>query len=245
MRRLTWVIPYYRNKPMLEEVHMKNLAEYDDEVLQHLTVLYVDDGSPEEDRPDEVLAAQPARVRKSLRLLRVLEDIPWNQHGARNLGAKQAKTRWLMVTDMDRILLAHDMRILLTRKLQAQYHYKPLSTKMHKTLPRSDTGPRAPYNQFICTKGKFWEAGGYDEDYCGTYGGDAPFLRALEKVAPLQRLTNVRMFRYNRWMGLLSNTETLVRNREEYSARIKAKRANDDLVPKNHIRFKWVEVDLA
>lgn len=242
MRPITWIMPFYRNAPMLA-VHIENWSLYPADVLAGLTIILVDDGSPEADRPDELLRAAPKAVRDRVRLLRVLVDIPWNQHGARNLGAKVAANEWLLVTDIDRILLAHDMRALMSVKLKTSRYYKPWGVRMHVKLPKADP-EKGPYNQFLVHRSVYWKAGGYDEDYCGCYGGDRQFLEALGKVAKRTRLDSARMYRYNRYVVPGANTEGLDRSTKELARRKAQKIARGDTVARNPIRFKWREIKL-
>lgn len=245
MRELSIVIPFYRNLPMLA-LHLENLSSVEIPVMRQLTIFLIDDCSPADERPDVMLRNANDEVRSRIRLLRVLDDIPWNQHGARNLGAKLCKTHWLLVTDIDRIVPAHDLRILVTRKLDDSKHYKPLQYRMRPLLPLAELSARAPYDQFLCTRRAYWKAGGYDEDYCGSYGGDGPFLKELEKRAPLERLADVRMFRYNRHVLDGANTATLDRDAgaKLYRSRYRDKHSRGDITPRNPIRFRWNEVKL-
>lgn len=241
-RPLTWVIPYYRNAPMLE-VHVRNWSALRADILERLTVILVDDGSPEADRPDAILRAAPPAVRDRVRLLRVLVDIPWNQHGARNLGAYVADDGWMIVADIDRVLLQHDLDVLQRVKLSTSRWYKPWGVRMHATLLAADP-PKGPYNQFVVHRSTYWKAGGYDEDYCGCYGGDRQFLESLAAVAKLTRLESVRMYRYTRYTVAGANTEGLDRSTEEFARRKADKIARGDVVPRNPIRFPWEEVRL-
>ena len=244
MRFISWIIPFYQNRPMLE-LHLTSLRSVELEVLRHLTIFLVDDCSPEAERPDIQVRNMPDEIRKRIRVLRVLDDIPWNQHGARNLGAKLAQTDWLLMTDIDRLVPAFDLRTLVTRKLDARRHYKPRQYRMRPDfVPISELNKRAPLNQFLCMRETYWAIGGYDEDYCGTYGGDGPFLRALNKVAPLDRLNDVRMFRYSRHVLDGANTANLDREkgRADYSKIYTKKHAAGNIKPRNPIRFRWTEV---
>ena len=228
-------------------LHLENWSSFEPAVLEHVTVFLVDDGSPKDERPDSMLRSAPTNVRKRIRLLRVEDDIPWNQHGARNLGAKLAKPGWLLMTDMDRIVPAHDMRILLTRELHPSRYYKPLQYRARPNgMPLSELTERAPFNQFVCTRKAYWRAGGYDEDYCGSYGGDAPFLRALMRHAKFTRMTDVRMIRFNRHVLEGANTADLdrVAAAAEYSRRFHDKQKHGRTASVRPIRFPWTEVKL-
>lgn len=242
LNKIQWIIPYYRNAPMLE-VHVRNWSRYTPEVLENLRVILVDDGSPEPDRPDAILKSAPDEVRSRIRLLRILEDIPWNQHGARNLGAHVAEDGWLLITDMDRVLLNADMRAVMAYKLKVSRFYKPVGVRMHPTLLVED-GEKGPYNQLIIHRKTYWRVGGYDEDYCGHYGGDTPFLRAVASVVQFERIRSARMYRYNRHVVYGANTEGLDRSTEAGKEIYARKMATGDTFPRNPLRFKWQEIPI-
>lgn len=239
---ITWIIPYYRNAPMLE-IHIRNWERYSDEVRSRLRIFLIDDCSPVDERPDELLRAAPESVRKMVRLFRILDDIKWNQHGARNLGARLARKGWLLLTDMDRVMLSADMLAMMRYKLKPSRYYKPIGVRMHPTLLVQDSA-KGPYNQLLIHHDTFWLAGGYDEDYCGCYYGDRQFLEAVAKVAKFERITSARMYRYSHHIVHGANTHDLDRSTDEGVRRRKDKEARGDIVPKNHIRFRWEEVKL-
>lgn len=243
---ITWIIPYYRAQAMLRR-QLEHLADYPNKAVDRLQWIYVDDGSPELERPDDILRAAPERIRSRVRVLRILDDIPWNQHGARNLGAQEAKTDWLLMTDMDRALTAYDMRRLLDSKRKRGHHYKPLGIRLCKDFPRSDD--KLPVNQLLVHRDDYWRVGGHDEDYCGSYGGDRQFLDALEKIAPLHVMRDVRILRYQD--EALAGSETFMLDRRgEYRdlfvERVNAKRAagNEHDAKGKNIRFAWKEIEL-
>ena len=241
---ITWVIPYYRAQTMLHR-QIAHLADYSDKVISAIQWIYVDDGSPELERPDDILRSAPGRIRGQVRLLRILDDIPWNQHGARNLGAMEAKTDWLLMTDMDRAFTGYEMQQLLETKLMKEHHYKPVGIRLCEDFPRAEA--RLPINQFLVHRESYWSIGGYDEDYCGSYGGDRQFLDALEKVAPLEVMKDVRMFRYCQAALPGSETSTLPREgdyKDRFAARVREKRdlgAEHNSEGKN-LRFAWQEI---
>jgi hypothetical protein len=63
----------------------------------------VDDGSPEP-------AVVAADCFLNLTLVRVKENIPWNQHGVRNLGLKLAEGYWVIASDIDHLFPAEGLR---------------------------------------------------------------------------------------------------------------------------------------
>ncbi len=107
-------------------------------------------------------------------LYRIDVDIPWNNHGARNLGAFVADTEWLLLTDVDHVLSAACAHRLMAEKLNPEYWY---AIERDKIVPHETIRIHPAPNIFLITKARFWELGGYDEDYCGSYGSDNVFRR--------------------------------------------------------------------
>jgi hypothetical protein len=207
----------------------------------HLRLILIDDGSQKYPAYD---IFKECRLPK--KLYRVTEDIPWNQHGARNLGARKAckdnENMWLFMSDID-ILLTQEAAIdLFTRELDPAHYY----TMERAFLP--DLQRRKYHcNTFLVKHSIYWAVNGYDEDYCGTYGGDGPFLRQLGNLAPRIHLDDVTLYGVERDVVPDANTD-LPRKEgkfgDEYRRRFDAKRRRGDERSKNPIRFGWEEVEL-
>src|SRR5690606_5643815 len=104
--QITLVVPYYRQPQMLAR-QLDAWGAYSDDVRQRFRFILVDDGSPEPALP--IVRASGLAVE----VYRVLVDIMWNQHGARNLGAQLARDGWLLMIDVDHVLLAENAERLL------------------------------------------------------------------------------------------------------------------------------------
>lgn len=242
IRDITQVTPYYNNPTMLKQ-HIENWDTYPDEVLNHLRIIIVDDGSADGKRAVEVIVHANQRIRDRIRLFTVLDDIPWNQHGARNLGAKKAGTDWLWVADMDRIVLYPFMRMAMAAELE-QRPYASRGMDRRKYLSRVD--PPKMTNQFFVPRKVYWDALGYDEWYCGTYGGDFEFIQEMELVSkPMIYLPGVYHFRYSRHVVEDSTTDL---DRDEYwrphvrKAREKKEAGKRQMI--KPINFPWEEVQV-
>jgi glycosyltransferase involved in cell wall biosynthesis len=126
--------------------------------------LLVDDGSPE---PAILAPNSPI----NLTLVRVKENIPWNQPGARNLGLKLAEGDWVIASDIDHILPAEGLRqVLSLNKDRGTVYF------FERTVEGGLAKNPHP-NSFLISRQTFWEVGGYDEDFCGHYGYDDTFVR--------------------------------------------------------------------
>lgn len=207
MNRLSFVLPYYDNSRMLA-LQYDIWANYPIALKSRIEIVIVDDGSPSEPAAD---VPRPSDLPPTA-IYRVLIDKPWNQHGARNLGAKMATGPWLFLTDMDHILPAESLEKLLTKENTGRiFMFARLDAPdMTPTLGRD--GEKKPHpNTFAMTKEMYWRIGGYDERFCGIYGTDALFRDRARKHAHFQHLPNVSIIRVPREVIPDASTRTLLR----------------------------------
>lgn len=154
------VMSYYNNPGMLD-VHKAEWSRYGD----GCEVVLVDDGS--------AVTPNMSDCPIPYRLYRVLEDRPWNQDGARNLGMWNAEG-WCLLTDMDHLLRAESLDAIRAMRVSKGTAWRP-----RRVWPDgSDRGKRHP-NSYLLHASDFWRAGGYDERWCGYYSTDATFRRQL------------------------------------------------------------------
>lgn len=234
------IYPYYENPKMLER-QVENWNRYAGELRGALRIILVDDGSTKHPAYDIFKHCKMPK-----KLYRVKQDIPWNQHGARNLGAKVAcradENFWLFMSDMDILLTPEAATDLFRRELDpARYH------TFERTFLPDCTRRKYHCNTFMVKHSIYWAVNGYDEDYCGTYGGDGPFLRQLGNLAPRQHHDDVLLFGVERDVVEDANTD-LPRKvgafGDEYRKRFDHKRRTGDERSKNPIRFEWENVEL-
>ena len=121
-------------------------------------LVYVDDCAP-------VPLVKPEGVEA----YRVLDDIKWNQGGARNLGMSKQKG-WVLVLDMDYLVTEKNLNDILQLKLKkgTVYYF-------------GRTGEDISYTLYLIHSDDFKKTGGYDEDFSGHYGWeDALFNRRVK-----------------------------------------------------------------
>lgn len=246
----TLIVPFYRNVDMLRR-QLACFAKYD----PRIKVILVDDGSPEP-AMDVIRGAgyNWQTFCGRLEVYRILEDIPWNRGGARNLGAKVAATDWLMHIDIDHILPIECAASLLELDMLKPFNWYRFpryrvgaadETRNKDAIDRGATfGAIKPHiDSYLCTKSLYWLSGGYDEDYSGCLGGGSPFLQRLERTAPVKLMpAEVRLHVYTRSACKDASDFSLSRDTSEYSRRRKAKEAAQDTKPKKPLRFTWERV---
>lgn len=244
---LTLIVPYYRQPLMLaRQIEEWNMYP------SGINIMIVDDGSKEE-AVAVVDKYASMDLLKRLSLYRILVDIPWNRGGARNLGAREAQTEWILHADIDHVLPVQPANALLEFSPNPKRWYrferyrrgKADETRMKDKVPRDAEYAKIHehIDSFLITKKLFWKSGAYDEDFTGCLGGGSPFLRNLEKIvraeiAPPQVFLEV----YTRSEVADSSEHSLSRDTTEYSRRRKRKEATGRTKPQNPIRFPWTKV---
>lgn len=238
---LSLVFPFYDNCRMLETIQYPIFRAYSAAVKTQIEILIVDDGSPapavDVPRPPDLPA---------LRIYRVLEDRPWHQHGARNLGAKEAIGAWLFLCDMDHVIHGEDLELLikiLRERFDAIYTFRRLDAPDLRPKLNRHGMPHPHPNIFAIRRDRFWKIGGYDEDLTG-YGTDRAFHRRLERGAPAIQLEDVAIVRYSRDLVPDASTRTLPRKEgrppKQHKA-ILAEKAAAGLGPTT-LAFPWTRV---
>jgi hypothetical protein len=124
-------------------------------VEQGLKTVIVDDCSPEPLDPIE-----------GIKVYRVLDDIKWNQPGARNLGFHVSEG-WIICADIDH-LVTKSMVEELEKIEWKKGHIYFLGREDDDTL----------HNFFLIHKEDYDSIGGWDEDFCGNYGHDDTYFGA-------------------------------------------------------------------
>lgn len=185
---ITLIFAYYENPKMLE-LQWQQMSHYSEAIKKRIAVIIVDDGSPRSPAKD---IPRPKGL-PSTRVYRISVDIPWNQDAARNIGAYEANTPWLLMTDIDHVVPEKTLDGILTLEKDSSVVYSFGRIKF-------DSGEvREPHpNSYLMTKDLYWTIGGHDEDFGGIYGKDVLFRKRIHRMArevalvelPLARVGN-------------------------------------------------------
>lgn len=184
-KRVQFVYPYYQNPNFLAR-QVALWLDYPTELQRHLSVIIVDDGSPDAPARD-VLGNRELPF--SLRLFRIEVDVRWNWLAARNIAMHHAADTWCVLTDMDHMIPAATLD-----RLTACVH----DTKVIYRLSRREGSGVAIHphpNSMFMTRDMFWRVGGYDELLSGCYGTDGEWRRRCAATAQVLTLTD-ELLRY-------------------------------------------------
>lgn len=224
MTPLSLGLPYYRNPAMLAEQY-RVWAGYPDDVKAALEVVLVDDGSPE---ASAAIAVPRPEGLPPLRIYRVLVDIPWHQHGARNLAAREAVGEWMLLTDMDHVVPAESLRALLPILRAARpaevFTFARVDAPHGRPTVNEHGEPKPHVNTFAIRRAHYWAVGGYDEDCIG-YGTDGYFRNRLKAMSRMCHLEDVAIVRYPR--EVIADASTCEPGRDPRELRNAGRRGGD------------------
>lgn len=199
-RELTMVLPHFQNLGMWAE-QQRIWRDYPAALRERLHVVLVDDCSPEGSCPTP--ASVTVEGLASLRIYRLTEKTRWNWLACRNLGAKEATTDWLLLTDIDHGLPAETLATLLNLKLDKHSAYRFRRVTATKPWPYelADCPDYKMHNDsWLLTRDLFFSepVGGYDERLSGCYGTSGEFRdRVIAATKTSVALPNV-LIRYPR-----------------------------------------------
>lgn len=172
---VTLVIPYYENATFFAKQALL-WQSYPRALAEQLSIIVVDDGSPEPCAKPEGLS--------NLRLFRIGVDVRWNWLAARNIGAHHAAPGWLLLTDMDHVVPTDTLRSVI----YGQHDPKVVYAFSRRECTGADAAPHSA--SFLLTRDLFWRIGGYDEALSGHYGTDGEFRRRIAATARMAVLTD-------------------------------------------------------
>jgi len=187
MRDVTVVMAYYENPNMLQR-QLANFAKMRAAIKEHLEYVIVDDGSPKHPAGTDLIP-----IDYKLQIHRMGVDIRWNQDACRNLGAKEARHKWLLLTDMDHLIPEGTLGMMMDRHLNESSIYK---------FSRLDDETFEPYkphpNSWFMTKDMYFKVGGYDERFAGLYGTDWDFRDRCVRTAEFVEQVGFPLIRVGR-----------------------------------------------
>jgi GT2 family glycosyltransferase len=181
MNSITIIQTYYNDPEYLNQA-IGSWNSYDVPV----SIILIDDGS-EEYPASEIMLQQKFRDNINVSFYEVTEDIGFNSHGCRNLGAAVSKTDWLIFLDIDHFLSADQLNKLYRTKLSEDYWYG--FTTIHNGNELRMGG--GPSNTFMCTKTMYERGGGYDEFYTPHHYGDREFLAMMRSKFNWVKLSDI------------------------------------------------------
>ncbi len=219
------VITHVYNQPDTVARHVEFWKSLDPAITSRIEFICIDDFS------DPPLTIQKGHL--NLRLFRVTDDIDWNMPGCKNLGAAMARADWLLFFDIDALVDAQGLGLMVGAMEQLNPDTLYSFRRMHDG---QEVDPHI--NTLLMTKRGFFRAGWMDEDFSGHYGyEDVAFHHMWRHHVGKEVLLTDIVFQQ-----LSARTETLNRNTDRNQALI-----HQRIIVENHkssvgkLRFNWIE----
>lgn len=164
------MVQTYYNEPEL----LQRCVDRWNDFSADLHIILIDDGSKIHPAID-VIEQNKIRDNIKFSLYAVDDDIGFNSHGCRNLGAMVAETDWILFLDIDYNPQPGDITKLVK---EWELNHAPWYN-FYARFYRTPKERYVPLNQFLIKKDFFWEVGGYNESYTRWHYGDREFLDQL------------------------------------------------------------------
>ncbi len=227
MKRLSLITHHYNSHDKAQHL-LDHLASISKDVTDQIEIIIVDDCSE---------LRQPLNSHGlDLKHLRVLDDIPWNQAGARNLGAVTANGEWLLYFDMDQLISEYGLSYVVNHagSLDRRLMYFFLVENFVDSNINEQLAVHP--NTFLVNAVQFRIDGMYDEDFAGHYGYEDIYLPYLwEKNGGMRAMIGeIPFFRDQDF-----KTTSLSRDLEHNKQVSRMKFAKGLKRPKSFVRFEW------
>jgi predicted SAM-dependent methyltransferase/glycosyltransferase involved in cell wall biosynthesis len=221
---------------------VEHWSRIDSRILREIEFILVDDCS--DDLPDIKTYSL------NIRLFRIDSDIPWNQAGARNLGALNARGEWGLFFDIDQVLDVGIIGTLLQAldNLDSQtMHYMKLQEALFNSIDNVTSDFHL--NSFLVYLNTFRAIGMYDEDFAGHYGYEDVFLPRFWDHNGGKRilLADPCFFEKQQDFATSGLDRDLDHNRTVLTRKIAALNqilSDDTPESRQFLRFRWHEVEL-
>ena len=164
---LSYVTHFYFNQENIDAITglLREYETYDPRLLDCVMFVIVDDASP--------ISYEVPAFDLNLIWLRINEDIPWNQGGARNLGVTYAPSEKILLSDLDHKIPEGTLRYLVKRRSPGKIIYK-----LRRRDPITGRRMKGHPNLFFMSRSRFFKHFGYDEEFAGNYGfEDVRFIK--------------------------------------------------------------------
>lgn len=228
------IISHFYNHPDMVELQLAKWSEWDPVLLEKVEFVLVDDCS--EQRP-KIYAPN-----LNLKVFRVITDVPWNQGGARNLGAFNATSEWALFFDIDQLCDPQALALILanTNSLNPMVMYH---LKIKELMDITVNEPLLYHpNTFLVNLPMFKVKGRYDEDFTGHYGYEDLYLQRVWEAAGCTRtlLSNTDFFE-----DIGFGTSNLNRDLARNHALALQKLSTGCKTAPGILRFEWEQIDLT
>lgn len=226
MRDITVVYSWYNPTEIQIQKHLSCYSEYTYDERKKIHFIFVDDCS-------ETFPEIKPQFPINLTIAKILTDVGYNNGGAKNLGLYLSKTEWTIHADRDHLILPSVMTNLF--KFEPTTNHVYFFKRKSENLQKQIIDKESHCNSCLIETKKFFELGGFDEDFSGAYGHEDRLLNEIMlKKGMIKILLNLELFEIRAFQ-----TENLNRDMTRNDKILLQKRRDINYNPGKILRFKW------
>tara|TARA_B100000212_G_C27365351_1_gene530068 strand:+ start:182 stop:880 length:699 start_codon:yes stop_codon:yes gene_type:complete len=231
MKKITINLSFYNQEEILKR-HILGWKTWPDKILQHYAFCIVDDCSKNSAK-DVLNDIDLSNLDMSI--YRVKKDLFCNISGVRNLSAKECKTDWMVILDMDTLIskeLAGSMLSLCSSPPGNCF-------KFNRKVPRNPFHKKnnQPHPSVCMIRVKdYWDVGGCEEDLVGNYGQTDPIFwyRAQDKLKVY--------IRKDLYLEYIPKGQAKINRDKKNNLKLFEQKRIDNSWSKDFIRFEWEKI---
>jgi hypothetical protein len=228
-KTITISLSYYNQDKKTLVRHIESWKEFPVEIREKFSFFIIDDCSK---IPAHDLLKDIDVKGLDLHMYRVKEDLYCNIAGVRNLGAKECKTPYMMIIDMDTVVspvMSHELVELAKNNINNNIAFR---------FNRKGGKKSGHMHPAVCLirKKDYWDIGGCEEDLVGHYGWTDPSFwhRARGKVKE-QECKNI-------YLNYHSDGEADIKRDHGHNKGVFKHKMRTNSWSKDYVRFKWEKI---
>lgn len=237
MRSLTYSLSYYNQGKEAIMKHINMWKEYPKEITERISFYLLDDCSKEP--LNEVIKDEDFQD-LDIHIYRVEVDLYCNIPGVMNLSARECKTEWIIMLDMDTLVSSGTARKFLELidkdEKKTVYKFNRDLRNVPHMLKKNPSGFKIHPKVCMIRVKDFWDTGGYEEDLVGNYGMTDPifFYRVKGKLDTI--------FCHDIFLTYYSEGESDIKRDVKKNTKLFEKRKRDGKWSTDYVRFPWKKV---
>ena len=231
---ITVNLSYYNQPKNILMEHINNWKSFPKEIKDLFRFFIIDDAS--KISIEELLKTENLED-IDIHLYRVKQDLYCNIAGVRNLGAKECKTPWIIILDMDTLIdknMAASLIELAKNNIDKNNAFK--FNRIVKNNPNHIKHLQIHPAICLIRKNDYWNIGGCEEDLVGHYGHTDPIFwyRAQGKI-------NINIMKNIYIIYIPEGEADIIRDTEHNRKLFEYKKKTNNWST-DFIRFEWEKI---
>jgi len=231
MKRLTVNLSFYNQSETLIK-HIHKWKAFPDNVKEKVSFFIIDDCSK---TPAEEVVKDMDVSGLDISIYRVEEDLYCNIAGARNLGAKECRTEWMLILDMDTLVSSETVVQMLNK---AEDSGQGLAYRFNRRVEDAGHEKHHVVHPAVCLirKEDYWRAGGCDEDFVGNYGfTDPSFWHRSKDLIRVEECRDI-------YLDYLPEGQADINRDRKKNGKLFRSKKKSGAWSTDYIRFRWKKV---